>query len=297
MKGALEWRMVSTTSVESMGWAPTEAKPTVSIVLDGGEISSPLLGTEGPSWRGAPEEARREGILNLGTILCPATVGQWEVVEPGPGKLSPGLPGAERSGETHTDKASATSAPSGPVREELDAWGRIRVDSETSLETQTDPLVPDRTPSISASPPRGGASIPRASAPVSTGFLLLYCESPGCELLEETTTSLGTTGGFGTPVSKGGRDCNPPLVIYIGDHQCVVWVSCRGLMYSSPKGITLDAAAIRPNSLWNCMTVSDWPSLILFTADIMDSMRAGDRRACIDVESHTTPRKVVLCSG
>ncbi len=161
MKGALEWRMVSTTSVESMGWAPTEAKPTVSIVLNGGEISSPLLGTEGPSWRGAPEEARREGILNLGTILCPATVGQWEVVEPGPGKLSPGLPGAERSGETHTDKASATSAPSGPVREELDAWGRIRVDSETSLETQTDPLVPGRTPSISASPPRGGASIPQ----------------------------------------------------------------------------------------------------------------------------------------
>ncbi len=47
---------------------------------------------------------------------------------------------------------------------------------------------------------------------------------------------------------------------------------CRGLMYSSPKCITLDAAAIRPNSLWNCLTVSDWPSLILFTADRMDSI-------------------------
>ncbi len=68
-------------------------------------------------------------------------------------------------------------------------------------------------------------------------------------------------------------------------------------MYSSLKAITLDAAAIRPNSLWNCLTVSDWPSLILFTAHRMDSISVGDRRACIDFESHTTPRKVVLCSG
>ncbi len=70
---------------------------------------------------------------------------------------------------------------------------------------------------------------------------------------------------------------------------------CMCLMYNSPKAITLDAAAIRPNSLWNCLTVSDWPSLILFTANRMDSIRAGDRRACI--KSHATPRKVVLCSG
>ncbi len=69
------------------------------------------------------------------------------------------------------------------------------------------------------------------------------------------------------------------------------------LMYNSPKSITLDAAAIRPNSLWTCLTVSDWPSLILFTADRMDSIRAGDRCACIDVESHATPGKVVICRG
>ncbi len=52
VEGALKWRMVSTTSVErpeSMSWAPSEAKPTVSTVLVGGEISSPLLGTEDPS--------------------------------------------------------------------------------------------------------------------------------------------------------------------------------------------------------------------------------------------------------
>ncbi len=175
-----------------------------------GEILSPLLGTEGLYWQGAPEEARREGILNLGTILCPATMGQWEVVEPGPGKLSPGLLGAERSGEKHTDETSATSALSRPVREELDVWGRTRVDSETSLETQTDPLVPGWTPSISAPPPRGGASIPRASAPVSTRCLLLYCGSPGSKLLEETTTSLGTTAGSGTPVCKVDVTVNPP---------------------------------------------------------------------------------------
>ncbi len=84
-----------------MRWAPSEAKPTVSTVLVGGEISSPLLGTEGPSWRGAPEEARWEGILCLGTIFCPATMGQWEVVESGSGELSPWLPGAERGGNAY----------------------------------------------------------------------------------------------------------------------------------------------------------------------------------------------------
>ncbi len=70
--------------------------------------------------------------------------------------------------------------------------------------------------SKSAPPPRGGASIPRASAPVSTGCLLLYCGPPGCKLLEETTTSLGITGGFRMPVCKVDVTANP-LVIYVGD--------------------------------------------------------------------------------
>ncbi len=82
-----------------------------------------------------------------------------------------------------------------------------------------------------------------------------------------------------------------------GENPLVLSHHCRGLMYNSPKGIMLAAAAIRPNSLWNCLTVSDWSCLILFTADRMDSIRAGDRRACIDVESNAMPRKVVLCSG
>ncbi len=46
-----------------------------------------------------------------------------------------------------------------PVREELDSWGRTRVDSETSLKMQTDQFVPAQTPSISAPPP------PSISAP------------------------------------------------------------------------------------------------------------------------------------
>ncbi len=120
---------------------------------------------ESPAWdrrslltgssRGGP--SRRDFISGNHTL--PGHRRQWKVVEPGPGELSTGLPGAKRSGEMHTDKASATSAPSRPVQEELDTWGRTRVGSETSLKTQTDPIVPGRTPSISTPPLRGGASI------------------------------------------------------------------------------------------------------------------------------------------
>ncbi len=67
----------------------------------------------------------------------------------------------------------------------------------------------------------------------------------------------------------------------LGENPLVLSHHCRYLVYSSPTGIMLDAAAIRPNSLWNCLTVSDWPSLILFTADRMDSIRAGDIRSPI----------------
>ncbi len=74
----------------------------------------------------------------------------------------------------------------------------------------------------------------------------------------------------------------------LGENPLVLSHHCRGLMCNSPKGIALDAAAIRPNSLWNYLTVSDWPSLILSTADRMKSIRASDRRSCIDVESHIT---------
>ncbi len=76
----------------------------------------------------------------------------------------------------------------------------------------------------------------------------------------------------------------------LGENPLVLSHHCRGLMYSRPIGITLDAAAIRPSSLWNCLTVSDWPSFTLLTVVRIDSIRAGDIRACIVVESHTTLR-------
>ncbi len=72
---------------------------------------------------------------------------------------------------------------------------------------------------------------------------------------------------------------------------------CRGLMYRRPKGITLDAAAMSPSSLWNCFTVIAWPSFILETFARMDSIWAGDNCARIVVESHTTPRNMVLWAG
>ncbi len=44
----------------------------------------------------------------------------------------------------------------------------------------------------------------------------------------------------------------------LGENPLVLSHHCRGLMYSRLKYITLDAAAIRHNSFWNCLTVSDW---------------------------------------
>ncbi|KAI5611711.1 hypothetical protein C0J50_1352 [Silurus asotus] len=70
----------------------------------------------------------------------------------------------------------------------------------------------------------------------------------------------------------------------------------RGLMWRRSSGFTLDAAAMRPSSFWNCFTVSGWPSLTLLTAVRMTSIRAGDNRARNLAKSHNTPRKVILCT-
>ncbi len=79
------------------------------------------------------------------------------------------------------------------------------MDSETCFEMQTDPLVPPyQLHHLRVEPSFPGPQ------PVSTESLLLFCGPPGCKLLEETTTSLGTTGGFGTPVCKVDVTANPP---------------------------------------------------------------------------------------
>ncbi len=98
--GALDCRMVSTTSVES----PMES----------------LLG-------GRPGPKTMDGLVSMELLI---------VVVPRPGELSLELPGAEQSGERHTDEASATSAPWHPAPVELDESKRTRGDIVRSLETQ-----------------------------------------------------------------------------------------------------------------------------------------------------------------
>ncbi len=51
----------------------------------------------------------------------------------------------------------------------------------------------------------------------------------------------------------------------LGENPLVLSHHCRGLIYSRPKVITLDAADIRPSSFWNCLTVSGRPSLMVLT--------------------------------
>ncbi len=284
----------TTTSVERpecMSWAPSEAKPTVSTVLVGGEISSPLLGTEGPSWRGAPEEARREGILNLGTIFCPGLFStmrsgrtrSWQTLSRTPGSRAIGG-NVYRQSLGHVCTIASGQRGAGCVSKNQSGEWDVSRDANRST----------RAPS--AYQLHTWASIPKASAPVSTGCLLLYCGPSGCKLLEETKTSLGCTGGFGTPVCKVDVTANPPGDLSRRPPMCCL----RGQAHGGPWDLLGSSwkQEIKPTSPdgW-CAMRDAWPSLILFTADRMDSIRAGDRCACINVESHTTPRKVVLCSG
>ncbi len=69
------------------------------------------------------------------------------------------------------------------------------------------------------------------------------------------------------------------------------------LIWSSPKGKTGEAAAMRPSSLRHRHTETCWPSLKWTTHDWMLSIRAGARQSCIEVESRQTPIKVVCWAG
>ncbi len=80
------------------------------------------------------------------------------------------------------------------------------------------------------------------------------------------------------------------ILCEVGINPMVLSHHCRGLTYSRPKCITLDAADIRPSNFLNCLTVSERPSLTLLTEVRIDSNRAGNICACIMVGSHTTPR-------
>ncbi len=71
----------------------------------------------------------------------------------------------------------------------------------------------------------------------------------------------------------------------------------NGLMWSSPRGNTGEAAAIRPNSLWQVPTETWWPSLKRAKHAVKTGIRAGAKRACIWTESKRTPRNTVRWDG
>ncbi len=99
MKGL--WNVEWSQQPRLSPWAGPPQRPTHSFHSSGwGWNIKPLLGTEGPP-DGSSREELREGILYWEPVHFMATAGQWEVVEPGPGELSPGLPGAELSGKAY----------------------------------------------------------------------------------------------------------------------------------------------------------------------------------------------------
>ncbi len=124
------------------------------------------------------------------------------------GALSLELPGA--IGERCTDEASAKSVPWHPAPVELDESERTRGDSAMSDVSQTNLPEPGQKLSISSSPPRGEASIPRASAPASTGCLLPYWDAQEYELLSSRVTCPGTTQGSGVPACIRGANADLP---------------------------------------------------------------------------------------
>ncbi len=71
----------------------------------------------------------------------------------------------------------------------------------------------------------------------------------------------------------------------------------NGLMWSSPRGNTVEAAAMRPNSLWQVPTETWWPSLKRARHAVRTGIRAGAKRACIWTESKRTPRNTVRWDG
>ncbi len=71
----------------------------------------------------------------------------------------------------------------------------------------------------------------------------------------------------------------------------------NGLMCRRPKGITVEAAAMRPRTLWKWCTVNFWPSLMFFRVSRMDSKHTWVSWACIVTEFNTTLRYVALWAG
>ncbi len=150
-----------------------------------------LIPPNDPAVRESPMESLLGGRPGPQTMDGLASTGLLLVVTPCPGELSPELLGAERSGGRRTDEASATSAPWHPAPVVLDESERTRGDIVRSLETQTS------LPGLSQISPKSVSlkSIPRASAPVSTGCLLPDWSTQGWKLPSRRAVSLGSTRG------------------------------------------------------------------------------------------------------
>ncbi len=171
MDGDLEWRMVSTTSVErpeSMSWAPSGQAHSFHSSGWGWNLEPPAWGRRSlqRDQTGSSRGGTSRRYIKSGNQSLPSHRGAMRSSRTRSRRTLRRTTGSRAIGENayrlSLGKASATSVSSHPVREALEAWGRTRVNSETSLKTQTDPLVLCWTPSISAPPSWGGASIPRA---------------------------------------------------------------------------------------------------------------------------------------
>lgn len=89
-------------------------------------------------------------------------------------------------------------------------------------------------------------------------------------------------------MNKAQRHCHMTLIKWNGlplrEKPLALSHHCKDLMYSRPKGMTFDIAAIRPTSLWNYfLQWATGPSMILFTAARIELIWARDKRAYIDM--------------
>ncbi len=138
--GALDWKMVSTTSVErpeAMSCAPSGPKPTASTTPSRGERTCPPPVRGKPSWRESPMESQWGEKSGPRTIDRP----EWCCVIDGthPGTLYLEFLWAEGSEKGVQMKPR-------PSFWELDESGRTRGDSAMSDESQTDPSEPRPLP-------------------------------------------------------------------------------------------------------------------------------------------------------
>ncbi len=124
-----------------------------------------------------------------------------------------------------------------------------------SPESQRCPLEPGQKLSISASPPRGEASIPRALAPASTGRLLPYWDAQEYALLSAKGVYPGTTQGSGAPACTRGVNTDLPDGWYKRPPMCCRCTPTHGDLLG--LGERVSELETRPASPANWFATSD----------------------------------------